>query len=179
MILHTRCSHPQHRSHVARVAQLSPTSPQLWITPVYKHVNNQRGAVLFAGNVRLSPSVDHLWTGTTPGRMQHTSRCGQVRLSCEQPDGVTSSSPAIHHNHGSVPTRSPQTKIQGLRAVQALIHTFHTTYDDDYIDRSMSSHTNNDTTAVDDSRTLSTLGSSTGVDGTTHAKTAKYKGGHE
>jgi hypothetical protein len=169
MILHPRCSHAQHRSHVARVAQLSPSSPQLWITPVNKPVNNRGCDVRFAGYVRLSPYVDHLWTDVLLRPTQHTTRCGYLVPGCAQPDEASSSSPTVHHELRSAPTHSPQTKIKGLRVREAFVHTFHTTDDDDYIHRSMSSHINNDATAVDDSRTLITLGSST----------TKYEGGHE
>ena len=179
MILPPRCSHSQHRSHVARVAQLSPPSPQLWITPVYKHVNNLRRGVRFARNVRLSPPVDDMWTEICAYPMQQTSRCGHPLRSCAQTKHAPTSSPTIHHNPGSGHTHSPQTHITGLRVIRALIHTFHTTDDDEYIHRSMNPHTNNDTATVDDSRTVSTRGSSPSVKGSTHLKTTKYKGGHE
>lgn len=154
-----RSSHEQHRSHATHVALLSPTSPQLWITPVNKRVNNRHCSVRFAGKVRLSPYVDHLWTAVTNPRTHHRGSCGHLLSICAQSRPLPSSSPAIHQHHRSTPTSSPQRNSKDLRGKVAVFHTFPTTYDDDYIDRSMNIDTNNDTTAVDDSRTLSILGS--------------------
>lgn len=147
-------SHPQHRSHLTHAPRLSPASPQLWIRAVYKPVNNLGLPVRFATNVRLSPPVDHLWTDSALDALATPGRCVYRRTVCAHITLQVSSSPTIHRRGSCTPTHSPQAKTRGLRGIKRLIHTFPSTYDDDYRYRSMDFHTNNEAPTVDDSRTL-------------------------
>lgn len=147
-------SPPQQRSHVARPSQLSPTSPQLWIKGVNKPVYNRGLTVRFATKVRLSPSVDHLWTDLALNTYTLQDRCVYLQAVCAHITRQASSSPFIHRGGARTPTHSPQAKTRGLREIKHLIHTFPSTYDDDYLHRLMNPHTNNEAPTVDDSRTL-------------------------
>lgn len=179
MVLLFWLPHTQQPSRRTRSSYLSPTSPQLWIKPVNKPVNNPRYSVRFVKNVRLSPFVDHLWTRQDPHRSEHHCHCGHHLASCARSGPLTSLSPTIHEHGSWLPTHPPQMKTRALRGIQAFIHTFPKPYDDDYRDRSMNPHTNNDKPAVDVSRTLSTLSRSTGGDNTASTHHTTFEGGHE
>jgi len=86
-------SHPSHSYQTTQRSRLSPLCPQVWMSAVYKAVYKQMGSARIVEYVRLSPSVDALWTKISPPlRDRHQL--------------VHCSTPAVHTEHHTL--RRPQ-----------------------------------------------------------------------
>ena len=150
-------SHTSHEHLTAQMTRISPVSPQMWMSAVNNHVDKGRISVRNAVYVRLSPSVDHLWTA--PHRSRHSSAadCGETSYVCARPRPARRRSPVVHHGPGRACTSSPQATIPGLRRQPTLLHSFPNTYDDYYLRNLITIHIDCAEPVVDNSRTLSTL----------------------
>ena len=144
-------SQSSRSSHFAR---LSPRSPQMWTKPVYKGVDNWLFGVRFAASVRLSPSVDRLWTDSALANRTTGRRCEYRGALCARPTNTRHSSTSPHSLGAPASTPTPHLECRLPRGHRGLVHTFPNAYDDDYIYRSPHSHTTSELTPVDDSRTL-------------------------
>lgn len=168
-----------HSSQQTHSPHLSPSSPQLWISAVNKAVDKSLDGARFAPNVRLSPHVDHLWTGNASPATTAPLICGHIHPSCAQPSMTHSPSTRTHNRGDTSPTHSPQSKMASLRGLNALVHTFPRTYDDDYLLISMDPETNNGISGVDDSRTLGFLDHTTTDHHDPLSDSRLYQGGPE
>ena len=145
---------PSQSSRSSHLSRLSPRSPQMWTKPVYKGVDNRVLSVRFAASVRLSPSVDLLWTGSALGAGATHCRCAYRAARCARPTTNRCSSTPLHSLGAPTSTPTPHLECRLPRGHRVIVHTFPNTYDDDYIYSSPHSHTRSELPAVDDSRTL-------------------------
>lgn len=122
-----------------------------------KHVYKSYSIVRNAQNVRLSPSVDHLWIRNSYASVQQIDTCGKTGPSCVRRRLRLQVSPPIHDTPGAECTVSPQGRTAVLRSNFTVLHTFPSTDDDDYLDNPIEFHINCGGSEVDNSRTLSTL----------------------
>lgn len=168
-----RQSHTYQVSRGTRPSHLSPTSPQLWIRHVNKRVDKPSMSVRFGKKVRLSPFVDYLWTKIDTQRLSLAHECVHPGSSCVRPHGQRPHSTTVHDRVGIPHTPSPQGENRELRGSRGVIHTFPSTYDDDYLDTSFNLHNDITRPVVDHSRNLSTPMAHT-------SRTTKtLEGGHE
>ena len=155
MFGHQLMSHP---SRSAQESHISPTSPQMWITPVYKGVDNYVWGVRFAGSVRLSPSVDRLWTNRVNGVVSTTSRCAQSGASCVRRRSTGWISTNTHTPAGRRSTVRTHARSRTSRWIAPLVHSFPNPYDDYYFKNFIAPHNAYALPAVDRSRTLGVPG---------------------
>lgn len=150
------CSHPSHKHRCPHSSRISPVSPQMWIMTVDNNVDNPYSGVRIASNVRLSPSVDQLWTTGDVAHPRTTRACGYTAPCCARILVRSPLSTPVHTTRSRPCTRSPHVHRRLSWGEHGLIHTFPTTYDDDYLENSMTMHTATQRSPVDHSRTLST-----------------------
>ena len=156
MFGHRLMSHP---SRSAQESHISPTSPQMWIKAVYKGVDNSFTAVRFAGSVRLSPSVDRLWTNSATAVGIVSSRCAQAGGSCVRHRFTRRISTNTPRSTGGRSTARAHAPSSSSRWISGRVHSFPNTYDDYYLFPSLSSDNDYALLAVDRSRTLGVPGS--------------------
>ena len=163
-------SQSSRSSHTSR---LSPRSPQLWMKPVNKVVDNQAKRVRFAASVRLSPSVDRLWTVSELVIAARHVRCANRAYECARSTNGHHSSTSLHRAGPTGSTTTPHLGCTPQRGQQVFVHTVPNTYDDDYTYRSPYSHITSELLTVDDSRTLALKFS-----GETSRRSTPHEGGH-
>ena len=175
-----------HPSRSAQDSHISPTSPQMWIMPVYKGVYNYLQAVRFAGSVRLSPPVDPLWTNRIVDGEPVASRCAQSGGSCVRDRSPWRVSTGTHTPHGMLSTVRTHARSGTSRPIEPLVHSFPSPYDDYYFKNSVTPHNDNALPAVDRSRTLGSPGPVTYSREHPHARMpprphphTSVQGGHE
>ena len=169
-----------HPSRSAQKPHISPTSPQMWITPVYKAVDNCIWVVRFAGSVRLSPSVDRLWTNHLTDGQASPLRCAQSGGSCARQRSARGISTGTHTPRGTRSTVRAHARSHLLRPITPPVHSFPNPYDDYYLKNSIDPANDYALPAVDRSRTLGVLGRCTCP--REHPRTysrISVKGGHE
>ena len=147
-----------HLSHFTQESHISPTSPQMWITLVYKGVDNCMQRLRYAGSVRLSPSVDRLWTNRLTGAEESTHGCAQTCHSCVRPSSPRRISTGAHIPRGSRSTARAHARPHSARPIAPPVHSFPSPYDDDYLKNYMDPHNDYALPAVDRSRTLGVRG---------------------
>ena len=165
-----------HLSHLTQESHISPTSPQMWITAVYKGVDNCTSRVRFAGSVRLSPSVDHLWTNRASGVRSFATHCAQSGGSCVRHGSGRRSSTGTHRPTGRCSTTRTHARARTSGCAAPLVHSFPSPDDYYYFLHPLCPHDDNTLPTVDRSRTLGFPGSiaRTDVDQRT-----SVRGGHE
>ena len=126
----SRSSHSYLRNHPP---YLSPRFPQMWIKGVNKHVDKIDINVRFVTSVRLSPPVDYLWTEIVLIQSQSDSNCGQSAPAWGSRRNYFSSSPANADTNPASHTDHPQPHLSIPGGKSSVVHTIHTTYDDDYL----------------------------------------------
>ena len=165
-----------HLSHFTQESHISPTSPQMWIMAVYKGVDNCTSRVRFAGSVRLSPSVDHLWTNRASGVRSFATHCAQSDDSCVRHRSGRRSSTGTHRPTGRCSTTRAHARVRTSGSAAPLVHSFPSPDDYYYFLHSICPHDDNTLPAVDRSRTLGFPGSIACTD--VNQRTS-VRGGHE
>ena len=90
---------------------LSPECPQMWTKDVDNIGDNSYRRVRFERSAHLSPSVDHLWTGSSQPRLGRNRTCGRNRSHCGRTSDVLSLSPDHRPPSTRTPTADPQRNI--------------------------------------------------------------------
>ena len=98
---------PSYTSSVSGLS-LSPECPQMWTKDVDNIGDNSYRRVRFERSAHLSPSVDHLWTGSRELLLGENRTCGQNHSHWGRTSGVLSLSP----DHRPPSTRTPRTDPQ-------------------------------------------------------------------
>ena len=90
---------------------LSPECPQVWTKDVDNIGDKSPRSVRFERSVCLSPSVDHLWTGSREPLLGKHRTCGRKRSHWGRTSGVLSLSPDHRPPSTRTPTADPQRNI--------------------------------------------------------------------
>ena len=104
---HTR---PSHTPSVPGLS-LSPECPQVWTEDVDNIGDNSYHPVRFERSAHLSPSVDHLWTGSRELLLKENRTWGRNRSHWGRTSGVLSLSPDHRPPSTRTPTADPQRNI--------------------------------------------------------------------
>lgn len=94
---------------------LSPECPQLWTEDVDNIGDNSSCSVRFGRSVYLSPSVDHLWTGSREPLVGRSRTCGRNCPHWGRTTDVLFLSPDHRPSSTRPPTVSPQRNSPHLR----------------------------------------------------------------
>ena len=101
---------PSHTPSVSALS-LSPKHPQVWTKDVDNIGDNSYRRVRFERSAHLSPSVDHLWTGSREPLLGKHRTCGRKRSHWGRTSGVLSLSPDHRAPSTRTPTADPQRNI--------------------------------------------------------------------
>jgi hypothetical protein len=94
---------------------LSPDCPHVWTKDVDNIGDNSPHCVRFERSVHLSPSVDHLWTGSREPLVGRSRTCGRNCPHWGRTTDVLSLSPDHRPSSTRPPTVSPQRNSPHLR----------------------------------------------------------------
>ena len=101
---------PSHTPYVSGLS-LSPECPQVWTEDVDNIGDNSPRRVRFEKSAYLSPSVDHLWTGSREPLVGRNRTCGRNRSHWGRTTSVLSLSPDHRLPSTHTPTANPQRNI--------------------------------------------------------------------
>ena len=101
---------PSHTPSVSGLS-LSPECPQMWTKDVDNIGDNSYRRVRFERSAHLSPSVDHLWTGSREPLLRRHHTWGRKRSHWGRTSGVLSLSPDHRPPSTRTPTADPQRNI--------------------------------------------------------------------
>ena len=101
---------PSHTPSVSGMS-LSPECPQVWTDVVDNIGDNSPRRVRYARSAYLSPSVDHLWTGSRQPLVGSSRICGRNCSHWGRTTGLLFLSPDQRPSSTHTPTADPQRNI--------------------------------------------------------------------